>query len=245
MFSNLEFIDVILIGIIFVYLVAVIVHTVKLLKYKKAYALLFVATMLLLPVASCMVLLIAVGNSMTGLMSMGILLSIVLLGSVLFKDDESFLLKRVYLFVFVFVAWYQISAVTNDQLALKEGKTATVTLVENVVSELISEGYLEQGKPIALIGQPAQSPLFVQSSAYQIANTYARFGCFSTDARNSRCSYSGVMSNYLGISINLCSDAQYEELRKLDEVADMPSFPSEDSIREINDVIVVKISDLY
>lgn len=244
MFSALEFMDVLIIGLLVVYLIAVLFRFVKLLKAHKVHALLYLIAVLLIPVASCAVILIAVGNSMTVLMSMGMLMSIVLLGSII--EDKSFWIKRIHCFLIIALAWFQLSAVINDQLALREGKDATITLTENVVSELITQGYLEDvAQPVAFVGQPGSSPMFMQSVAYQTANGYARFGCWSTDSRNNRYSWLGVTSNFLGISMNICDEYTYEEIRISKEIADMPVFPGEGSVRIIDGVVVVKVSELY
>lgn len=245
-FSNLEFIDVILLGMFAFYLSAFIIQFIRLIKHNRLYAILLTATILLLPVACCFILLIAVGNTMTGLMSMGLVMCPVLLVAIVPQTGRSgFYMKRLNILLLVAFAWFQLAATVNDQLALKEGKTATITLTENIICQLTEEGYLNTNQPVAFIGRPANNDGFAQSTAYQMANEYAKFGCWSTDARNNRMSWAGVISNFLGINLNLCGDSEYQELTCLDLVAEMPVFPSEGSIRVIRDVIVIKVSDLY
>lgn len=245
-FSNLEFIDIVLAGLFLVYLFAVMIQLVKLFQHSRVNAFLFIIMVMLLPVASCFVLLIAVGNSMTGLMSMGLVISTVLLGMIIPKDGKTgFWLKRVYIFLIAVFAWFQFSMVANDQLALKEGKDATITLTENIVSQLYSDGYLDDYQAIAFVGRPGNNSRFAQNAAYQMANDYAKFGCWSTSARNNRASWAGITSNFLGVHLNLCGVSEYQELVALEQVADMPEFPLEGSICVINDIVVVKVSALY
>lgn len=244
--SNLEFIDVVLVGLSVVYLWAAVIQFVKLFKHHVMSALLFAIMVILLPVASCFVLLIAVGNSMTGLMSMGMVMCAVMLGMIVPKEGKAgFWLKRIYLLFLIAFAWFQLSAVINDQVALKEGKTATVTLTENIISQLYEGGYLDEYSTVAFVGRPADNDRFAQSSAYQMANGYARFGCWSTSARNNKLSWWGVTSNFLGVNLNFCGDSTYEKIIATEEVADMPEFPSEGSICIIDDTVVVKVSDVY
>lgn len=244
--SNLEFIDVVLLGLCAVYLLAVGIQFFKLLKRHAISAFIFIMMLGLLPAASCVVLLIAVGNSMTGLMSLGILMCIVMLGIIIPNEGKAgFWLKRTYLFVLVVFAWFQLSAVENDQLALKEGKTATITLTGNIISELYNQGYLEEQQSVAFVGRPGNNDRFAQSTAYQMANGYAKFGCWSTDARNNRVSWNGVISNFLGVNLNICGELEYQKITNMEQVANMPEFPSEGSISVINDIIVVKVSDIY
>ena len=162
-------------------------------------------------------------------------MSIVLLGSII--SEESFWIKR--------ACYLGLVMVVNDQWALREGKDATITLSESIVHELFEDGYYEEGLPIALVGRPGNNPAFVQSGAYQMANGYARFGCWSTDARNNRYSWDGVMRNFLGVSLNICNEIDYEKLIQNEEIEEMPVFPMEGSIRVIDGYVVIKVSDLY
>lgn len=245
-FSNLEFISVILLGIFAFYLSAIIIQFIKLTKHNLAAAVLFAVMIFLLPVACCFVLLIAVGNRMTGLMSMGLVMCPVLLGVIIpEKGRLGYCMKRLNILLLAAFSWFQLSTVVNDQLALKEGKAATITLTENIIYQLSEEGYLNMPCPIALVGRPANNDLFAQSTAYQMANEYAKFGCWSTNARNNRVSWAGVINNYLGINLNLCGDSEYQELVSLEQIADMPEFPLEGSICIIRDIVVVKVSDVY
>lgn len=245
-FANLEFIELVIGGLFVVYLVAFVMQFVRLLKRDIRSALLFTVMVLLLPVACCFVLLIAVGNTMTGLMSQGIVLCTVMIGMIVPEDGKAgFWVRRLYMLFLVAFAWFQLSAVTNDQVALKEGKTATITLTENIVSQIYEEGYLDEHQIVAFVGRPGNNDRFVQSTAYQMANGYAKFGCWSTGPRNNRMSWMGVTSNFLGVHLSLCEDAEYEQLRASKQVANMPEFPTKGSICVIDDMIVVKVSELY
>lgn len=244
--ANLEFIDLILLGMFAFYVAAALIQFVRLIKHNRTGAVLFAVTILLLPVFCCFVLLIAAGNIMTGLMSMGLIMCPVLMGCIVPASGRlGFCMKRINLVLLAAFAWFQLSAVVNDQLALKEGKTATVTLAENVLFQLSETGCLDASLPVALIGRPANNDLFAQSAAYRMANEYAKFGCWSTDARNNRVSWAGVVYNFLGTTLNLCGDSEYQELVRLEQVADMPEFPSEGSICVIQGIVVVKVSDVY
>ncbi len=245
-FSKLEFVDVMLAGMMIFYCVVVIIQLVKLWKDSIIHAFLFVLALLLLPVAGCFVLMIAVGNTMTVIMSMGLLLCMIMPGIIVPKEGKTgFWLKRGYLLFLIFFGWFQLSAVVNDQLALKEGKTATITLTENIITMLYSEGYLEECETVALVGRPANNDSFVWSTAYQRANGYAKFGCWSTEARNHRVSWNGVISNFLGVNLSLCDESKYKKIKELEQVANMPEFPAKGSICVIDDIVVVKVSEVY
>lgn len=244
--SNLEFMDVVVAGLCGIYLLSAVIQFFNLLRSHWRAAALFLMMVILLPVASCAVLLIAVNNAMTGLMSIGLVMCMVLLGIMVPAEGKfGFWFKRIYLCILLAFAWFQFSAVINDQLAFKEGKTATITLTENIISELYQEKYLDEYRTVAFVGRPGNNDRFAQSAAYQMANEYAKFGCWSTDVRNNRVSWEGIVSNFLGVNINICGDSEYRQIIMTEQVADMPEFPSEGSICIINDIIVVKVSELY
>lgn len=245
-FSNLEFVDIVLGGIFIVYLVAVIIQEYKLFRKSITRGILFILMLVLLPVAGCIVLIIAVGNSMTLLMCMGLVMCTVMLGIIIPKAGKiGFFMQRVYIIVLTSFMWFQLSAVVNDQLALNEGKTATITLTENIICSLYQGGYLNESKTVAFIGRPGDNNMFAKSTAYQMANGYAMFGCWSTDARNNRVSWSGVTSNFCGVNLIFCSDVDYQILRELQCIKDMPEYPAEGSICIINNIVVIKVSNNY
>lgn len=245
-YSNLEFIEIVIGGLCIVYACSIIIQSYKVFKNDFGQGILFVVMIGLLPVAGCSVLLIAVGNSMTELMSMGMLMCILLLGIVVPDDGKiGFVIQRIYFIIMLSFMWFQLSTVENDQLALKEGKTATITLTENIIHSLYDDYNLDNGKIVAFVGRPADNNMFVKSEAYNMANRYAMFGCWSTNARNNRVSWNGVISNFLGANVNLCSDMDYEKIVQLEQLKVMPEYPAEGSICIIEDIIVVKVSDNY
>ena len=244
--SDLEFIEVVLVALFLVYLAAVVLRLRELFRRHAANAIVFAVLVIILPVASCFVVVLAVGSAMSVLMSMGLVMYVVMSGVVVPEQGRAaFWVKRAYLLVLAGFVWFQLSAVVNDQVALKEGKTATVTLAQNIVASLYEGHYLEEYGTVALVGRPANNDTFAQSTAYHMANSYARFGCWSADARNNRVSWQGVLSNFVGVNVPLCGEEDYQELTATEEVASMPEFPAEGSVRVINGIVVVKVSELY
>ena len=201
---------------------------------------------MLIPVAANAVLLVAVGSTITILMSMGMVICIGLIYIHIPKGEGY---KKYVWWIYVgmmsLLIWFNISTVSNDQLALKEGKVATITLSQNIMYKVIESGFYEKGKPIALVGRPAENDMFPHNYAYETANEYARFGSWSMEAGNNRRSWLGVFSNFAGMNINFVGENEYNALRALGEVKEMPEFPGTGSIKEIQGIVVVKVSELY
>ncbi len=245
-YSNLEFINFYLLLIALIELLVIVLISIKTAKKHIIKGVVCFLLSLLIPVASGFVILIAVGNSMSELMSYGYILSLVAIPTLIDETVASTtVVRRSVTLMLVPFLWFQLSAAVNDQIALKEGKTATTTLVQNIVTALCEDDYLEDYKSVAFVGRPVDNFLFSHSNAYSMANDYAKFGYFSTDARNSRVTYDGVLRSLLGMSLNLCGDDDYNDIISQDFVARMPQFPLEGSIVNYNGTLVVKVSDCY
>lgn len=218
-----------------------------LLKKKKSCAIGFLLCMLLIPVSCNAVLLIAVGNNISLQMAMGMIVCILLLFVLLpMQKENAFYMQRFLCLTMALLLWSNIAAISNDQLALKEGKTATVSLTNRMINALDLSGYMHEDSVVAFIGKPSANDSYSKRTAYLNANEYARFGgWWSTEAENHKQSWQGVLTEYCGIRLNLCSGQQYQILIQNEEVANMPAFPQEGSIVEINGIIVVKVSDTY
>ncbi|MCR4763875.1 MAG: glucosyltransferase domain-containing protein [Lachnospiraceae bacterium] len=244
--TDLEFARILALLLTAAFAVAVVASGIRLFRESRTHFAAYVCSVLLLPVAGNAVLLIAVGNVMTGLMAAG-LLAIVILFPIMMpeKGIRGIPCRSICLAILVLFGWYALAAVTNDQLALREGRTATVTLAEQIVSKLYEGDYLTQERTVAFIGRPGNNPYFAHSYAFEHANEYAQFGYWSTDPRNNRVSWYGVLTGYVGVTLPLCDDETFDQLRQTSLVAEMPVFPADGSITVKDNVVLVKVSDLY
>lgn len=227
-------------------LINILYGFIRIFTESKIRALLFGISILLIPAAGNASLLLAVGNTPTLLMSMGMIYTVVLFTVLIPKERTiGFLSKRVCAGILALIVWVSVITVGNDQLALMEGKTATISLTQNIVSELGERGYMDYEHPIALVGRPANNDTFAWNPAYSTSNDYAKFGAWSTDAGNNRRSWLGVLNEYCGVGLSFCGEETYNEIKVKEEVSAMPEFPAEGSIIEVDGVVVVKVSDVY
>lgn len=216
------------------------------LKLPMIYTAMFLVAIVLIPLFCNVTLLLAYETGTILLMTaaMGLLLGglIAVFGS---YQQELRIYDALTLILLV-CAWLNVCATTNDQIVLHDGKNATTTLTRAIVQELISEDYLHEDTVIAFAGRPSDSPYFRKTEAFENANDYAKFGQWWVDAGNNRRSwYYGMLRHYLGLELNWCDDDDYEEIRSSGELESMPNFPEEGSIKVINDIVVVKVSDVH
>ena len=240
--GGLEFSSVVIICLSIVCGLVAVMELVDVYKVKKVTALIIIPMYLLLPLAASVICIIAVGSEISGLMSMGILITIPLFYTIGKKKKWTKIMMNTCL---IFLAWYLLSAVETDQIALKEGITATRTIAENAYLEACS-GYTDEDyDSVAFVGRTAENPLFYMSPVYDMANGYAQFGRWSTGSRNNRVTWIGIMNMLCGTEIDFCDEDTYREIVEADDVENMPVYPQKGYIKIIDDVLVVKISDCY
>lgn len=239
-----------LIGIGFFVLFCVLRLFVMIWRKNRIYAICFLGCVCLIPVASGAILLIVQGTDMILLMSMSLAVSpeLCLLLCVSLMPEEgklSFFTRKLNLLLLFLLIYVEVITVTNDQLALKEGKKATEGLTNAIVSELILEGYLEDDYAVSIVGRPSENSLFAKRPAWSAANAYAKFGSYWMGGREGYRTWKGFLIEGCGINLNFCTEEQYKNLLQTNELSEMPVFPAEGSIREIDGVVVVKVSDVY
>lgn len=136
-----------------------------------------------------------------------------------------------------------VSQTLIDEEAMYEGMNASETIAENVFQTLLQDGIYDREAVYALVGAPCASPLFFTTPMYNRANSYAKFGgpWWNGSELDNRAWY-GLFHFRLGLDLPMCDAIQYEQLSKSAKVGEMPLYPAEGSIQEIDGVIVIKIS---
>ena len=133
-----------------------------------------------------------------------------------------------------------------DQQAMHEGRQATKELSDLIAQTLVNEGYYDNEIPVMLVGNASNSPLFRTHELYHTANPYARVGLFMAETAGTiRFSWDAAFRDYTPIWLNLCDDETYQKLLETEEIAEMPTFPQEGSIRKMDGVLVIKVSEEY
>lgn len=78
-----------------------------------------------------------------------------------------------------------------------------------------------------------------------MANGYAQFGRWSTDARNNRVTWTGITRILCGTSLPFCGDEAYLKIIQSEQLKEMPIYPHCGYMKIIDRVLVIKVSDLY
>ena len=70
-------------------------------------------------------------------------------------------------------------------------------------------------------------------------------GCFWLSPECARLSWRGVFEKITPVEITLCEDEDYQKLRQIELVAEMPVYPQEGYIQQVGDIVIVKVSEDY
>ncbi len=230
-----------------VLLILCIMKVICLLKKKVYTALLVVPFIISLPIACNMVFLISTNVGLAAQMTTPLALCIPVLLCVVGDFDFSSKIVKVYqcvcFLVVAFVLYGSFYQNQLDQNAMLEGKIATTSLAENITQTLIAENYMDPEYDYCIIGVPAGNELFSVSSLYDKANYYASFGCWWTNNGNSIKSWKSVFHHLCGTNLNICSPARYTEINSMENLKELPCYPQEGSIIQIDNTIVIKVSE--
>ena len=103
---------------------------------------------------------------------------------------------------------------TNDQLAMEEGRTSVSAIAQMVTDDLMDEDVIVSGEKICIIGIPSENTLFFRNEAWKQANQFARFGRWSVTAECDFFSWRSTFKYLRGLNLNFCSPGEYGKLKK-------------------------------
>ena len=143
----------------------------------------------------------------------------------------------------VFLLYGSFLMVSTDQQVMLDSRHATVQLMNRVIGDLEMREDVNTDLPMVFLGTPAKNSDYQTCDLWDYANPYARYGAFWTDGGTGTYSYKALMQ-YCGVrfSVNMEEDL-WHELEKRPELQAMPAFPGKGCVKEIDGVIVVKMSD--
>lgn len=226
--------------------VIIVIGFIHIWKSGRIRALCFLALTLLLPVAANAVMLVATDTGVSIQMTAPLALIIPILVCIASKAARHIKIstwaRLAGGFAFVIVLWGNIYQVQIDQNAMYEGKVAASAMAEEILHECAEEECLDPDLRYCIIGIPAGNRLFYVSDAYALANNYAMVGVGWTDPDSSMKSWRGIFHYFCGTNISIWpSSSCAAELEEAD-VAGMPAYPEPGYIKQVGDLVVVKVS---
>ncbi len=131
--------------------------------------------------------------------------------------------------------------VSVDQHEMLAGRRTTVSILQHVAQDVYRNGGPD-GK-LVFVGKVSDSLVFLKDALWDRANGYAQYGNIWISGDCNVQSYRGLLRE-AGLELNLNRDFdKWHELEKREEVKEMPAFPYDGYIREIDGCVVIKMSD--
>lgn len=216
-------------------------------KRKKSDMVLYILAFAAIPTAANIAMIIAYDSHIILQMEAALILLPGLILCLYEKLFENRIWKKAYLIFLFLMIWINVCIVQNDQLAMREGLNASVTIGSNAAEKVIDSGYMEGKRKVAFVGRPSANRYFLKSSAWKKANGYAQVGEWWLTADCNRHSWQGIIKGYCGINFTFCSDKTYNKLlqKYAEELAAMPCYPEDGFMKVIHKTLVVKISNEY
>ena len=135
--------------------------------------------------------------------------------------------------------------ISIDQHVMLKSRDSAVLLLNRVMSEVESQGFLPDGPEsgYVFLGRPSDNPQYYKDELWEYANDYAQYGNFWLDGNCNTQSYYGLLRDS-GIDIPLYQWSEvWHELEQRDNVREIPVFPEKGFVKKIDGAIVVRLSD--
>ncbi len=224
---------------------------VTLFKESKVRAALFALTMILVPVASNAVLLMAYDSvtsvQMTVPVSMTISVLLCLASNVKLPEIKVTKAYKIVLSIALSLLIYG-NYIMNiyDQQAMYMSRQSLTELSREVITTLQTYNLYHPYYKYVFLGTPSDNPTFAKNFVFDEANKYALIGTWSPDdTRTVVQSWQGFLTYEMGVNVQVAGDDKVKEALEDPTVRNMPIFPEFGCCAMVNDVVVVKLSDNY
>lgn len=152
------------------------------------------------------------------------------------------MLKTALLSISLVIMWGSLYQTQIDQEALRQGTIAAQTMGQSILSTLYDRNMYSADQKYAVIGVPCNNSMVQLNEIYYKSNSYARItGEYWNSSLDLR-TWKGIFAHLCGVNLSVCSDSDYNNLLVDQRVLEMPIFPAEGSIQEVDGIVVIHVS---
>lgn len=153
--------------------------------------------------------------------------------------------------VICFFIWSNILINSADAKMMTLNQNKTIYLGNRIYSSICRDINYNNEVKIFIAGRPnynnyeydnENNQYYVSDLLYK-TNSYANWGMLWQDTKVNNILWDSIFKVYYGLNLNWCYVEEYEEIAKTDEFISMPIYPEKGSIKKINDILVVKVSE--
>ena len=162
----------------------------------------------------------------------------------LIKENAINLLKWVTITVTTILISTYIFSDNASYMAVKRSYNQTYSYAIRIIDRIETNEEYVEGMPLLFAGTINSENYSRSSKIYEMTNGFI----FDNDVcwesySGSRGTWEKFLTNYLGIKIKWCTKEEYKTIIATEEFKNMGIFPNEDSVKVINNIMVVKLTE--
>jgi len=219
----------------------------------KIKILLLVLLLLIFPLATSFIQLIATDTYMILLMSASMILllpfTLSLLQTLNIYHNLSILLKWLGIIFCCVISYTYILSTNSFYIAMQTTYNQTYATTLRIIDRIETHPDYNEDMPILILGIvdnnnfPRKSP-YGNYSIYEVDSGYLEFDILFDDYYELQQTWRNYIYQFFGLNFNFCFDIDtYVSIANSNEFKEMDTFPMQDSIQIINDVLVIKLTD--
>nr|WP_319490117.1 glucosyltransferase domain-containing protein [uncultured Caproiciproducens sp.] len=136
--------------------------------------------------------------------------------------------------------WSFVLQVNANTLTMKYEQDKTLYLANRILTQVETPN---KQTPLLITGNPSKGDYpCILKTANQV-DRYSRWGMLWGGYTAAMNGWNELYRQHFGVQLNFCSVEQYQAIAVIKEFAKMPNYPAERSIKTIDGVLVVKVSD--
>lgn len=164
------------------------------------------------------------------------------------KSDLSNTLKYIVVISTIVIIWNYTWQDNASYIAMKAMQNQAIQTSERIVQKIEDiEEYNPEMKVVFLGGLSNNKYLNKTNTTLEAKRIYERTWGFISGTPTmwwgNMESWKKAIYEYIGVNINLAIDSERDKIYETEEYKNMKNYPEKDSIKVINDIIVVKLSD--
>ena len=169
-----------------------------------------------------------------------VFISLIKLFEMNYNASDGLTLNKFAVYIVLFFTVYNWYVLTNSgYLRLKAGYYRAYSTANQVVSLIINYPDYTKEKEVDIIGsyKPDKDSFYSEMGNRFTGVTYGNM--FSRQNH-----YNRIITDFLGLELNFVNSKKEEEIKATNEFINMPVYPDDGCISEINGVVVVKMAEV-
>ena len=152
--------------------------------------------------------------------------------------------KTIYAILIGMLCWSMILQTNTDAALIKSNTSTTVNIAEMVLTDLRQRGINIFQQKICLVGVPSKGNFPMVYPLVGKADEFAKMDIITNTIDGNGVSWWQLYNQYIGINLYMADTKETQTILESKEFKNMPCYPAEGSICEIDHIITIKISEM-